>query len=122
MIRSIILGAAALAIPASAMAAPYVESKTTGAMSDGDYRGTQTELRAGYEQAVGTAGVKVYGEVGPGYEWNNGGTNEYVTVGEIGVAAPLADKVSLKAKVTGEYGGRSEVFDLGGEVKVRYSF
>jgi hypothetical protein len=45
-----------------------------------------------------------------------------VTVGEIGVQAPLADKISLKAKLTGEYGGRSEVFDMGGEVKVRYSF
>ena len=124
MIRSIILGAAALALPASAMAAPYVESKTTasGVITDGgSYKGAQTELRVGYEQAVGS-GVKLYGEVGPGYEWNNGGTNEYVTVGEIGVAAPLAEKVSLKAKVTGEYGGRSEVFDLGGEVKVRYSF
>ena len=125
MIRSIILGAAALALPASAMAAPYVESKTTasGVITDGgSYKGAQTELRVGYEQAVGS-GVKVYGEIGPGYEWNTGKTlNEYVTVGEIGVSAPLADKVSLKAKVTGEYGGRSEVFDLGGEVKVRYSF
>jgi hypothetical protein len=124
MIRSIILGAAALALPASAMAAPYVESKTTaaGELTDGGtYKGAQTELRVGYEQAVGN-GVKLYGEVGPGYEWNNGGTNEYVTVGEIGVAAPLAEKVSLKAKVTSEYGGRSEVFDLGGEVKIRYSF
>ena len=111
-------------IAAPAMAAPYVESKTTaaGVLTDGGtYKGAQTELRVGYEQAVGS-GVKLYGEVGPGYEWNNGGTNEYVTVGEVGVSAPLADKVSLKAKVTGEYGGRSEVFDLGGEVKVRYSF
>lgn len=112
-------------IAAPAMAAPYVESKTTAAgelTGGGDFRGAQTEVRAGYEQAVGTAGVKLYGEVGPGYEWNNGGTNEYVTVGEIGVHAPLAEKVALKAKVTGEYGGRSEVFDLGGELKVRYSF
>ena len=104
------------------MAAPYVESKTNTALSAGDYRGTQTELRLGYEQAVGS-GVKLYGEVGPGYEWNTGSTlNEYVTVGEIGVHAPLAEKVALKAKVTGELGGRSEVFDLGGELKVRYSF
>jgi hypothetical protein len=119
--KNIITITALSLLAAPAMAAPYVESKTTGAMSDGDYRGTQTELRAGYEQAVGS-GVKLYGEVGPGYEWNNGGTNEYVTVGEIGVQAPLADKISLKAKLTGEYGGRSEVFDMGGEVKVRYSF
>ena len=126
MIKSVIATAAvAPFLATAAFAGPYVESKTTaaGTITDGgDFRGAQTEVRAGYEQAVGTAGVKVYGEVGPGYEWNNGGTDEYVTVGEIGVAAPLADKVSLKAKVTGEYGGRSEVFDLGGELKVRYSF
>ena len=109
-------------IAAPAMASPYVESKTTSALSGGDYRGTQTELRVGYEQAVGS-GVKLYGEVGPGYEWNTGSTlNEYVTVGEIGVHAPLAEKVALKAKVTGELGGRTDVFDLGGELKVRYSF
>jgi len=109
-------------IAAPAMAAPYVESKTTTALSAGDYKGAQTELRIGYEQAVGS-GVKVYGEVGPGYEWNTGSTlNEYVTVGEIGVTAPLAEKVALKAKVTGELGGRSDIFDMGGELKVRYSF
>lgn len=108
----------------AAMAGPYVESKTTaaGTLTDGGtYKGAQTELRIGYQEKVG-AGVTVYGEVGPGYEWNNGGTNEYVTVGEIGVSAPLADRVSLKAKVAGEYGGTSETFDLGGEVKIRYAF
>jgi hypothetical protein len=110
-------------IAAPAMAAPYVESKTTTALSAGDYKGAQTELRVGYEQAVGTAGVKVYGEVGPGYEWNTGSTkNEYVTVGEIGVTAPLAEKVALKAKVTGELGGSTNVFDMGGELKLRYTF
>jgi len=109
-------------IASAAFAGPYVESKTNTALSAGDYRGTQTELRVGYEEGVGN-GVKLYGEVGPGYEWNTGSTlNEYVTVGEIGVHAPLAEKVALKAKVTGELGGRSEVFDLGGELKVRYSF
>jgi hypothetical protein len=109
-------------IAAPAMAAPYVESKTTTALSAGDYKGAQTELRIGYEQPVG-AGVKVYGEIGPGYEWNTGSTkNEYVTVGEIGVTAPLAEKVALKAKVTGELGGSTNVFDMGGELKLRYTF
>jgi hypothetical protein len=32
------------------------------------------------------------------------------------------DNISVNAKVSGEYGYTSEVFDLGGEVKVRYSF
>ena len=109
-------------IAAPAMAAPYVESKTTSALSDGTYKGAQTELRVGYEQAVGS-GVKVYGEIGPGYEWNTGSTkNEYVSVGEIGVSAPLAKQLSLRAKVTGEYGGSTQVFDMGGELKVRYGF
>lgn len=122
--KQLIALAALPMMAAPAMAGPYVESKTTaaGVVTDGgDFTGAQTELRVGYQQEVGT-GVTVFGEIGPGYEWNNGGTDEYVTVGEIGVSAPLADKVSLKAKVTGEYGGRSEVFDLGGEVKVRYTF
>lgn len=120
--KSIIIASAATFIAAPAMAAPYVESKTNTAFSAETYKGTQTELRIGYEQAVGS-GVKLYGEVGPGYEWNTGSTlNEYVTVGEIGVHAPLAEKVALKAKVTGELGGRTNVFDTGGELKVRYSF
>ena len=119
---------AALAFPmiaAPALAGPYVESKTTaaGTITDGGtFKGAQTEVRGGYETKVGTSGLKVYGEVGPGYEWNNGGTNEGVLVSEIGFSYPLAKQVSVKAKVAGEYGFDSEAFDLGGEVKVRYSF
>ena len=59
-------------IAAPAMAAPYVESKTVTGLSGGDWTATQTELRIGYEQAVGTAGTKVRAEIGPGYEWNTG--------------------------------------------------
>jgi opacity protein-like surface antigen len=108
---------------APAMAAPYVESKTTaaGVITDGgDFTGAQTELRVGYEQKTG--GVTVFGEIGPGYEWNNGGTNEGVAVGEVGVNFPIAGSLTGKAKVAGEYGFDSEVFALGGELKVRYSF
>jgi hypothetical protein len=111
-------------IAAPAFAGPYVESKTTaaGVLTDGGtYKGAQTEVRVGYQGAVGKD-VILYGEVGPGYEWNNVGADEYVTVGEIGLTAPLSEKISLKTKVFGEYGGRSEVFDLGGEMKIRYSF
>jgi hypothetical protein len=117
--------AAAPFLATAAFAGPYVESKTTaaGTLTDGgDFRGAQTELRGGYESAVGTSGLKVYGEVGPGYEWNNGGTDEGVVVSEVGLSYPLAEQVSVKAKVTGEYGFDSEAFDLGGELKVRYSF
>lgn len=109
-------------LASSAFAGPYVESKTTTARTNGDYTGTQTELRVGYETQASKT-VNVYGEIGPGYEWNTGKIkNEYVTVGEIGVTAPLAEKVALKAKVTGEYGGSTKIFDLGGELKVRYTF
>ena len=110
-------------IAAPAMAAPYLESKTTaaGVITDGgDFTGAQTELRVGYEQKTG--GVTVFGEIGPGYEWNNGGTNEGVAVGEVGVNFPIAGSLTGKAKVAGEYGFDSEVFALGGELKVRYSF
>jgi hypothetical protein len=119
---------AALALPmiaAPALAGPYVESKTTagGTITEGGtFKGAQTEIRGGYETKVGTSGLKVYGEVGPGYEWNNGGTNEGVIVSEVGLSYPITEKVSLKTKVTGEYGFDSEAFDVGGEVKVRYSF
>ena len=109
-------------LASTAFAGPYVESKTTGALSDGTYKGAQTELRVGYEAPV-AKGVNVYGEIGPGYEWNTGKTkNQSVAVGEIGVTAPLAEKVALKAKVSGEYGASTKIFDLGGELKVRYSF
>ena len=110
---------------APALAGPYVESKTTAAgtlTNGGTYKGAQTEVRGGYETKVGTSGLKVYGEVGPGYEWNNGGTNEGVVVSEIGLSYPVSKQVSVKAKVAGEYGLDSEAFDLGGELKVRYSF
>ena len=126
MIKSVI--AAAVAAPffaGAAFAGPYVESKTTagGTITDGGtFKGAQTEVRGGYETKVGTSGLKVYGEVGPGYEWNNGGTNEGVVVSEIGLSYPVSKQVSVKAKVAGEYGFDSEAFDLGGELKVRYSF
>jgi len=120
---------AAMALPmiaAPALAGPYVESKTTAAgtlTNGGTYKGAQTEVRGGYETKVGTSGLKVYGEVGPGYEWNTGKTkNEGVLVSEIGLSYPVSKQVSVKAKVAGEYGFDSEAFDLGGEVKVRYSF
>lgn len=121
--KSIVLGSAAVLLTAPAMAAPYVESKTTTALSGGNYEGTQTELRIGYEAPVGK-GVNVYAEIGPGYEWNavTSVRNEYVTVGEVGVTAPLAKQLALKAKVTGELGGFTNVFDMGGELKLRYTF
>ena len=109
---------------APAMAGPYVESKTTTALSDGNYKGAQTELRVGYEEKVAPK-VTVFGEIGPGYEWTKGTTTttgETVAVGEVGVKIKATDKVSVNAKVTGEYGNTSEVFDMGGELKVRYSF
>ena len=113
MIKSVIATAAiAPFLATAAFAGPYVESKTTGA---------QTELRVGYEQKAGN-GVTVFGEIGPGYEWNNGGTNEGVAVGEVGVNFPIAGNLTGKAKVAGEYGFDSEVFALGGELKVRYAF
>ena len=121
--KQLIALAALPMIAAPAMAAPYVESKTTaaGVITDGgDFTGAQTELRVGYEQKTG--GVTVFGEIGPGYEWNNGGTNEGVAVGEVGINFPIAKNLTGKAKVAGEYGFDSEVFALGGELKVRYSF
>lgn len=124
MLRSIIIGTAAILAGGSAFAAPYVESKTTSALSDGTYKGAQTELRIGYDQKVSPA-VTVFGEIGPGYEWTKGTTTttgEVVTVGEVGVKAKVAKNVSVNAKVTGEYGNSSKIFDMGGELKVRYSF
>jgi len=108
-------------LAAPAMAAPYVESKTTGALVDGDYVGAQTELRVGYESAVGS-GVTVFGEIGPGYFWDADGDGQGVAVGEVGVKFPIAEKLTGEAKVAGEYGFDSEVLGLGGELKVRYSF
>jgi outer membrane autotransporter protein len=109
---------------APALAGPYVESKTTSALSDGTYKGAQTELRVGYEEKVAPT-VTVFGEIGPGYEWTKGATSttgETVAVGEVGVKVKATDKISVNAKVSGEYGNTSEVFDMGGELKVRYSF
>jgi outer membrane autotransporter protein len=125
MIKSVIATAAvAPFLATAAFAGPYVESKTTSALSDGTYKGAQTELRVGYEEKVAPT-VTVFGEIGPGYEWTKGTTTttgETVAVGEVGVKVKATDKVSVNAKVTGEYGNTSEVFDMGGELKVRYAF
>jgi len=106
---------------APAMAAPYVESKTTGDMVDGDYTGAQTELRIGYEQKL-NGGVTLFGEIGPGYEWRTGEDGQAVAVGEVGATFPVGESVAIEAKVAGEYGAQTEVFGLGGELKVRYTF
>jgi hypothetical protein len=99
-----------------------VESKTTAAAVDGTYKGSQTELRIGYEQKT-AGGTTIFGEIGPGYEWNTGKTkNQGVAVGEVGVNFPIAKQLSGKVKVAGEYGLTSDVFALGGELKVRYAF
>ena len=108
-------------LASAAFAGPYVQSKTTAAATDGNYKGAQTELRVGYEQKLNN-GVTVFGEIGPGYEWTNGADGQGVAIGEVGVTVPVAKQVSLKAKVAGEYGFDSEVFGLGGELKVRYTF
>jgi len=105
----------------SAFAAPYVESKTTGAVIGGNYDGAQTEIRAGYEHQF-TNKISVYGEIGPGYEWSNVGVDQGVAVTEIGATFPVSTNVGIKAKVVGEYGFDSEVFGVGGELKVRYTF
>ena len=108
-------------LASAAFAGPYVQSKTTAAATDGNYKGAETELRVGYEQKLNN-GVTVFGEIGPGYEWTNGADGQGVAIGEVGVTVPVAKQVSLKAKVAGEYGFDSEVFGLGGELKVRYTF
>jgi len=113
--------AAAPFLATAAFAGPYVESKTTAGLSNGDYEGSQTELRVGYEEKVAPT-VTVFGEIGPGYEWTNGGANETVVVGEVGVTVQASERVSINAKVDSEYGNTSKLFDLGGELKVRYSF
>jgi hypothetical protein len=108
---------------APAMAGPYVESKTGFSSSDGEYKSSQTELRVGYQSKLKNGLTTVYAEVGPGYEWNKEGTpGETVLVSEVGVKTPLAKNVGLAAKLFSEYGNDTEVFNLGGEVKVRYTF
>jgi len=108
-------------LASAAFAGPYVESKTTTGLSDGNWTATQTELRVGYEQKTGN-GVTVFGEIGPGYEWTTGGNTQGVAVGEVGVNFPIANNLSGKFKVAGEYGFDSEVFGLGGDRKVRNKF
>jgi hypothetical protein len=108
---------------APAMAGPYVESKTSVVSADGEYSTSQTELRVGYQSKLKNGLTTVYAEVGPGYEWNKEGTpGEGVVVGEVGVKTPLAKNVGLAAKLFSEYGNDTEVFNLGGELKVRYTF
>ena len=108
---------------APAMAGPYVESKTTALSANGEYNSSQTELRLGYESKLKNGVTTVFAEFGPGYEWNKTGTpGETVLVGEVGVKTPLSKNVGVAAKLFSEYGYDTEVFNLGGELKVRYTF
>jgi hypothetical protein len=108
---------------APAMAGPYVESKTGFSSSDGEYKSSQTELRVGYQSKLKNGVTTVFAEFGPGYEWNKEGTpGETVFVSEVGVKTPLSKNVGLAAKLFSEYGNDTEVFNLGGELKVRYTF
>ena len=108
---------------APAMAGPYVESKTSVVSADGEFNASQTELRVGYESKLKNGVTTVFAEFGPGYEWNKEGTpGETVLVSEVGVKTPLSKNVALNAKLFSEYGYDTEVFNLGGEVKVRYTF
>lgn len=105
----------------SVSAGPYLESKTTGTVLGGDYSGAQTELRVGYEHQSSNK-ISVYGEIGPGYEWTNLGQGQGIAVTEIGATFPVSTNVDIRTKVVGEYGFDSEVFGVGGELKVRYTF
>lgn len=108
---------------APAMAGPYIESKTTALSADGEYNSSQTELRVGYESKLKNGVTTVFAEFGPGYEWNKTGTpGETVLVSEIGVKTPLSKNVGVAAKLFSEYGYDTEIFNLGGELKVRYTF
>ena len=108
---------------APAMAGPYVESKTSVVSADGEFNASQTELRVGYESKLKNGVTTVFAEFGPGYEWNKEGTpGETVLVSEVGVKTPLSKNVGLAAKLFSEYGNDTEVFNLGGELKVRYTF
>jgi long-subunit fatty acid transport protein len=108
---------------APAMAGPYVESKTSVVSADGEFNASQTELRVGYESKLKNGVTTVFAEFGPGYEWNKEGTpGETVLVSEVGVKTPLTKNVGLAAKLSTEYGRDTEVLDIGGEVKVRYTF
>ena len=108
---------------APAMAGPYVESKTSVVSADGEFNASQTELRVGYESKLKNGVTTVFAEFGPGYEWNKEGTpGETVLVSEVGVKTPLSKNVGLAAKLFSEYGYDTEIFNLGGEVKVRYTF
>jgi len=119
--KQLIALAALPLMAAPAMAAPYVESKTTTGLSDGDWTATQTELRVGYEGDLGS-GITGFAEIGPGIQWRNGDDTQGIGVAEVGVKAPLGGGFGVEAKVAGEYGEKTEVFDLGGELKVRYTF
>jgi hypothetical protein len=108
-------------IAAPAMAGPYVLNKTEVKLDGADYDSTTTEVRGGYEQKVSDT-VKIYGEVGPGYEWPSGGDGQAILVYEAGVKADLTDKLEGKIKVEGAYGFTDEAFGNKIETTIQYNF
>ena len=119
--KQLIALAALPMIAAPAMAGPYVLNKTEVKLDGADYKSTSTEVRAGYEQKVNNT-VKVYGEVGPGYEWSTGGNGQGILVYEAGVKADLTKNLEGKLKVEGAYGFTDKTTGTKIESTVQYNF
>lgn len=108
-------------IAAPAMANPYVLNKTEVKTSGTSYDSTATEVRAGYEQKVSDT-VKVYAEVGPGYEWPSGGDGQGILVYEAGVKADLTKNLEGKLKIEGAYGFTDKTAGNKIESTIQYNF
>lgn len=108
-------------IAAPAMAGPYVLNKNEVKFSGTEYESTTLELRGGYEQAVSDT-VKIYGEVGPGYEWETDGNGQSILVYEGGVKADLTKNLEGKIKIEGAYGFNSETSGNKIETELQYNF
>jgi len=122
MFKSAIAAAAATPFLATAaFAGPYVLNKTEVKLDGANYDSTATEVRAGYEQAVSDT-VKLYGEVGPGYEWQTGGDGQGILVYEAGVKADLTKNLEGKLKVEGAYGFTDKTAGTKIESTIQYNF
>jgi len=115
IVSSAVVGAAALASPAQAEGAFYLNPEYNAGFSGSDYTGSVLDAGIGYEDGG------FYGQIGPSVLWVDGGETEVGFSGKAGVSASVSEDLSVYGEVSF---AKYEDIDAGYGLKVgtKYSF
>lgn len=113
--------ATALAAPA-AFAGPYVNVEANSGWTGSDYSGTNTDIHAGYEGALGESS-SYYVQAGATILSPDGGESDTVPSGKAGIGVGVTDALGVYGEVS-FVGSGSDSVDRGYGTKagIKYSF